>query len=153
VRRFLAYLGAAFPRLRRLSQLRRDPHLLGWFRWLSEQQPPLKNKTRIKRLFQIRRLLDDLAANGHPVSPISFVEKTSLPNPAICPDLSPRKRINSCSRNSAEPMISTPMPSCSSALRESASANAAICRWTACGKRGPMSGRSMSRSVNCTPSD
>jgi len=31
---FLAYLRAAFPQLRRLSQLRRDPHLLGWFRWL-----------------------------------------------------------------------------------------------------------------------
>ena len=30
---FLAYLRAA-PQLRRLSQLRRDPHLLGWFRWL-----------------------------------------------------------------------------------------------------------------------
>jgi len=30
--RFLGYLHTAFPRLRRLSQLRRDPHLLGWFR-------------------------------------------------------------------------------------------------------------------------
>ena len=38
--RFLSYLRAAFPRLRRLSQLRRDPHLLGWFRWLCEQDPP-----------------------------------------------------------------------------------------------------------------
>ena len=29
---FLAYLHASFPRLHKLSQLRRDPHLLGWFR-------------------------------------------------------------------------------------------------------------------------
>jgi site-specific recombinase XerD len=66
-RRFLAYLRAAFPQLRRLSQLRRDPHLLGWFRSLSEQQPPLCNKTRIDYILVIRRLLDDLASNGHPV--------------------------------------------------------------------------------------
>ena len=37
---FLGYLRAAFPPLRRLSQLRRDPHLLGWFRRLAEQSPP-----------------------------------------------------------------------------------------------------------------
>src|SRR5213078_3354354 len=46
-RQFLSYLRAAFPQLRRLSQLRRDPHLLGWFRSLSERQPPLCTKTRI----------------------------------------------------------------------------------------------------------
>jgi hypothetical protein len=33
-RRFLRYLHHAFPQLRRLAQLRRDPHLLGWFRCL-----------------------------------------------------------------------------------------------------------------------
>jgi len=44
---FLRYLHADFPQLRRLSQLRRDPHLLGWFRWLCAQQPPLCNQTRI----------------------------------------------------------------------------------------------------------
>ena len=33
-RHFLSYLRATCPQLRRLSQLRRDPHLLGWFRWL-----------------------------------------------------------------------------------------------------------------------
>jgi len=41
VRRFLGYLQTAFPNVRRLAQLRRDPHLLGWFRWMSEQDPPL----------------------------------------------------------------------------------------------------------------
>lgn len=39
-RHFLTYLRATYPQLRRISQLRRDPHLLGWFRWLSEQQLP-----------------------------------------------------------------------------------------------------------------
>jgi hypothetical protein len=36
-RRFLSYVHANFPRVRRLSQLHRDPHLLGWFRCLCDQ--------------------------------------------------------------------------------------------------------------------
>jgi len=89
---FLAYLGAAFPQLRRLSQLRRDPHLLGWFRWLSEQQPPLKNKTRSKRLMQIRRLLNDLAANGHPLQPDLIRREDIPPEPRYLPrPLSPQE--------------------------------------------------------------
>ncbi len=55
-RRFLTYLRAAFPRVLRLNQLRRDPHLLGWFRSLCEQKPPLSNKTRINLLLCLRRL-------------------------------------------------------------------------------------------------
>jgi site-specific recombinase XerD len=64
-RRFLGYLRARFPRLRRLCQLRRDPHLLGWFRSLCEQQPPLAPATRQLLLVCVRRLLEDLAAHGH----------------------------------------------------------------------------------------
>ena len=66
-RRFLCYLHSAFPQVRRPSQLRRDPHITGWFRWLCEQQPPLSNKTRGDYLLGLRRLLDDLTANGHAV--------------------------------------------------------------------------------------
>ena len=62
--RFLGYLQTAFPQVRRPAQLRRDPHLLGWFRWMCEQDPPLCNKTRGDYLLGLRRLLDDLAANG-----------------------------------------------------------------------------------------
>jgi hypothetical protein len=40
VRNFLAYLHTTFPRVRKLSELRRDPHLLGWFRSLCQQYPP-----------------------------------------------------------------------------------------------------------------
>jgi len=36
-RHFLAYLHATFPKVHQLSQLRRNPHLLGWFRSLCEQ--------------------------------------------------------------------------------------------------------------------
>ena len=69
VRSFLAYLHARFPHLRKLSQLRRDPHLLGWFRFLCQQHPPLCNLVREARLVQLRRLLRDLADLGHPLPP------------------------------------------------------------------------------------
>jgi hypothetical protein len=68
-RRFLCYLRARFPRLRRLRQLRRDPHLLGWFRslWfrsLCEPPPPLAPATHRLLLFFVCRLLEDLAAHA-----------------------------------------------------------------------------------------
>ena len=39
--RFLSYLQKDFPQVFCLSQLRRDPHLLGWLRCLDEEDPPL----------------------------------------------------------------------------------------------------------------
>ena len=149
-RRFLTYLDTAFPRLRWPSQLRRDPHLLGYFRSLSDGQPLLSNKTRIGHLLHLRRLLDDLAANGHRLQPDLIRREDFPPEPFIFPDLFPRRRINSCGRNYSVRMISTPMHFCSSALRESASVNASACPWTACGSWQPNSGHSMSHSANCT---
>jgi len=67
--RFLGYLRGAFPRVQRLSQFRRDPHMLGWFRCLCHQDPPLSNTTREEHLLCLRRLLDDLALQGHPLRP------------------------------------------------------------------------------------
>jgi site-specific recombinase XerD len=91
-RRFLAYLRATFPQLRRLSQLRRDPHLLGWFRSLSKQQPPLSNKTRIEHLIRLRRLLDDLAANGHSLQSPLIRREDFPPEPHYLPrPLSPQE--------------------------------------------------------------
>jgi len=68
-RHFVGYLRATFPKVCRLSQLRRDPHMLGWFRWLCELSPPVGNHTREQRLLCLRRLLDDLALQGHPLQP------------------------------------------------------------------------------------
>ena len=59
-RRFFAYLRTAFPQVYCLSQLRRDPHLLSWFRWLSEQYPLLSNTTRFHYLIRLRRVLQSL---------------------------------------------------------------------------------------------
>jgi len=68
-RYFVVYLRAEFPEVCRLSQLRRDPHMLGWFRWLCELRPPIGNHTRRQRLLCLRRLLNDLGAQGHPLQP------------------------------------------------------------------------------------
>ena len=66
-RYFVGYLRADFPEVCRLSQLRRDPHMLGWFRWLCQLRPSIGNHTRRQRLLCLRRLLNDLATQGHPL--------------------------------------------------------------------------------------
>jgi site-specific recombinase XerD len=66
---FLAFLHTTFPRLHRLSQLRRDPHLLAWFRFLCQQYPSPGNRTRHLHLLTVRRLLRDLVNQGHLVTP------------------------------------------------------------------------------------
>jgi site-specific recombinase XerD len=68
-RKFLAYLHAAFPQLQKLAQLRRAPHLIGWLCFLCQQNPPIRNYTRSQLLIQLRRMLRDLADNGHHLSP------------------------------------------------------------------------------------
>ncbi len=83
VRRFLSFLRADFPGVRRLSQLRRDPHLLGWFNSLC--QPPLSNKTRATHLLCLRRLLDDLTAHGHRLQPDLIRRLDFPPQPRYLP--------------------------------------------------------------------
>ncbi|MGH9650809.1 MAG: tyrosine-type recombinase/integrase, partial [Terriglobales bacterium] len=91
VRHFLAYLHTAFPQIRRLAQLRRDPHLLGWLGWLCEQDPPRCNKTRSDYLLGLRRLLDDLAAAGHCLQPGLIRRQDFPPLPRYLPrPLSPQ---------------------------------------------------------------
>ena len=41
VRKFLTWLGLAYPDVRSLDQLRREPHILGWMSSLRSQKPPL----------------------------------------------------------------------------------------------------------------
>ena len=83
--RFLSWLHTAFPQVRRLSQLRRDPHLLAWFRHLCDQQPPLSNKTRRCYMLGLRRMLDDLAANGHALAPDLIRTEDFPPLPRYLP--------------------------------------------------------------------
>jgi site-specific recombinase XerD len=87
---FLTYLHATFPHLHKLSQLRRDPHLLSWLRSLAQQHPllpsyrrprsttGLRNITRTHHLHTIRRLLHDLANHGHPL-PLDLIRREDFP--------------------------------------------------------------------------
>lgn len=75
---FLAYLHTTFPHLHQLSQLRRDPHLLAWFRSLCQQYPAPSNRTRHLHLLTVRRLLRDLAHQGHPL-PYDLIRSEDFP--------------------------------------------------------------------------
>ncbi len=65
VRNFLVYLGATYPEVTRLDQLRRDPHILGWMSHLRAQTPPLATATCIGRLFALRTIFHELARTSH----------------------------------------------------------------------------------------
>jgi integrase len=78
--------------VRRLSQLRRDPHLLGWFRSLCEQHRPLSNKTRQQYMLCLRRLFDDLAHEGFSLRPGLILSDDFPPQPKYLPKpLSPEE--------------------------------------------------------------
>jgi site-specific recombinase XerD len=82
---FLSYLQTDFPQLLHLSQLRRDPHLCGWFRWLCEKDPPLSNTTRQGYLVRLRRLLQDLASEDNPLQPGLILPEDFPPRPQYLP--------------------------------------------------------------------
>jgi len=84
-RHFLSYLQTNFPQLLHLSELRRDPHLFGWFRRLCEQDPPLSNSTRQQYLIDLRRLLVDIASAGHSLQPGLILPEDFPPQPQYLP--------------------------------------------------------------------
>jgi site-specific recombinase XerD len=61
VRLFLTYLGAQYPAVQSLHQLRRDPHILGWLALLRSHNPPLATLTRANRVIYLRHMLEELA--------------------------------------------------------------------------------------------
>ncbi|MGB7846402.1 MAG: tyrosine-type recombinase/integrase [Candidatus Acidiferrum sp.] len=65
VHNFLAYLGATYPEVSGLEQLRRDPHILGWMAYLRAQNPPLATTTCIGRFFALRTIFHELARTSH----------------------------------------------------------------------------------------
>jgi hypothetical protein len=115
--RFLSWLRTHFPQLRELSELRRDPHLLGWLRCLCEQHPPLSNQTRRGFLHLLRRLLNDFAAQGHLQPGLILLE--DFPPPPKYLSI----RTKAFSKNFVALTTGSPMRSCSHVLRESASAS------------------------------
>lgn len=73
VRLFLAYLQERFPEIRKPSQLRRDPHVLGWLESLWKRRTsagkPLDTSTRGQHAMQLRSLFDLLADSPQPPVP------------------------------------------------------------------------------------
>lgn len=79
---FLSWLHTDFPKVRRLSELRRDPHLLAWIDCLANQHPPLANETRRIYITVLRRLLRDLAWENHSALPDLILPGDFPPRPS-----------------------------------------------------------------------
>jgi integrase len=60
-RNFLSYLGPEHPEVKRLDQLRREPHILGWMSRLRSQVPPLTTASYIHLLLDLRSIFNELA--------------------------------------------------------------------------------------------
>ena len=79
MRNFLTYLGAHHPEVKRLDQLRRDPHLLAWMAHLRAQTPPLSTASYINLLIALRSLLCDLAWTEQHAELAHLVQRADLP--------------------------------------------------------------------------
>lgn len=74
VRLFITYLRKSFPDVRRPSQLRRDPHILGWLGYLWMQRvhgsgKPWQVSTRAGHLIRMRNLFSLLGDHADPPQP------------------------------------------------------------------------------------
>jgi integrase len=74
VRRFMAYLRATCPGVRRPDQLQRDPHMLGWLQYLWTRRVGHSDKllsatARAAYLIHLRKLFDLLADHAFPPRP------------------------------------------------------------------------------------
>jgi len=61
VRNFLSYLGTTYPEVSSLTQLRRDPHILGWMSHRRSQTPTLTTASYINLLIALRWTFHELA--------------------------------------------------------------------------------------------
>jgi site-specific recombinase XerD len=61
VRNFLSYLGTTYPEVSSLTQLRRDPHILGWMSHRRSQTPALTTASYINLLIALRWTFHELA--------------------------------------------------------------------------------------------
>ena len=84
-RHFLSYLQTDFPEVCQLSELRRNPHIVGWFRRLCQKPSPLANITRVSHLYRLRRMLHDFSSQGHAVQPGLVLSEDFPPCPRYLP--------------------------------------------------------------------
>jgi integrase len=78
-RAFLSWLGAHYPEVVSLHQLRRDPHFLGWMAALRSRVPPLAPVTYITRLITLRGILSELAYTAQLPQLGQFLRRQDIP--------------------------------------------------------------------------
>jgi integrase len=81
VRHFLLYLAEQYPAVCCLDQLRRDPHILGWFRHLQSRTPPLATAVYIARLMHLRCVLEELAWTAQLPDLARLIRRPDAPRP------------------------------------------------------------------------
>jgi integrase len=86
-RHFLIYLGEDHPAVCSLNQLRRDPHILGWFACQRSQIPTLTQAVYIRRLLFLRSILQELAWSAQLPELAHLVRREDIPR---TPQLLPR---------------------------------------------------------------
>jgi hypothetical protein len=74
---FLIYLGEQYPAIDSLHQLRRDPHVLGWFVDLRSQN--LAPAVYIARLLLMRCVLEELAWNAQLPDLAHLIRREDIP--------------------------------------------------------------------------
>ena len=79
VRNFLGYLAAHHPQVKRLDQLRRDPHILGWMSRLRSQTPPLATASCINLLIALRCLFNELAWSNEGSELAHLIRREDIP--------------------------------------------------------------------------
>jgi site-specific recombinase XerD len=84
-RHFLSYLQTDFPEVCQLSELRRNPHMVGWLRRLCQNPSPLANITRANHLYRLRCMLHDFTSQGHAVQPGLILREDFPPCPRYLP--------------------------------------------------------------------
>ena len=80
-RNFLSYLGADYPEVQSLDQLRREPHILGWMSRLHSQVPPLVTASYNNLLFALRGIFYELAWTVQLPELAHLIRRQDFPRP------------------------------------------------------------------------
>jgi len=80
-RNFLSYLGADYPEVQSLDQLRREPHVLGWMSRLHSQLPPLVTASYNNLLLALRGIFYELAWTVQLPELAHLIRRQDFPRP------------------------------------------------------------------------
>jgi hypothetical protein len=81
VRNFRIYLDDDHPDVCSLDQLRREPHILGWFQPLHSWTPPWATAVFISRLLPLRSILEELAGSAQLPDLARLIRREDAPRP------------------------------------------------------------------------